>query len=60
MDIRLLSKILKVNNTLTISHVKEIEQILINYNVNEGNIIVKNNFDKKPKKPKKQVVMTKR
>jgi len=55
MDIRTLKRIMKVNSTITVSQSKEIEQILLNYNVNEGNIIVKEKIKKK--RNKKQVVM---
>lgn len=59
MDIKTLSKLMKVNSTITISQAKMIEQILHSYNVNEGNIIVKQKIKPKRHKKhnKKQIVM---
>ncbi len=62
MDIRTISKLMKINNSITLSQAREIEKVLYNYNVNHGIIIVKGKINKKPKKTpnKKQVIMKRR
>lgn len=61
MDIRTVSKLMKINSTITISHARDIEKLIYNYNVNHGFIIVKDKIKKTlKKKPKKTQIIMKR